>query len=100
MAHDDNVLLPGVIRTGTLVSDNRLFPTMQVPIRVTEAGIEITISWPGEDAISRLWSGSEQYSDDPDRSQYLYEVPGICGFTMLTAVLLCWIAVKQICLRE
>lgn len=75
MAHDDNVLLPGVIRTGTLVSDNRLFPTMQVPIRVTEAGIEITISWSGEDAISRLWSGSEQYSDDPDRSQYLYEVP-------------------------
>ena len=74
MAHD-NVLLPGVIRTGTLVSDNPQFPDMQVPIRVTEAGIEITISWKDEDPISRLWSDGVAYGDDLDKSQYLYEVP-------------------------
>lgn len=74
MAHD-NVLLPGVIRTGILVSDNPLFPDIKVPIRVTEAGIEITISWKDEDPISRLWSDGVAYGDDLDKSRYLYEVP-------------------------
>lgn len=75
MAHNSNVLLPGVIRVGTLVSDNPRFPEMQVPIRVTEAGIEITISWKDEDSISRLWSDGVTYADDLDKTQYLYEVP-------------------------
>ena len=55
MAHNSNVLSPETIRVGTLVSDDYLFPEMQVPIRITEDGIEITISWNNVDAISNLW---------------------------------------------
>ncbi|WP_148301969.1 HEPN domain-containing protein [Bifidobacterium coryneforme] len=69
MLESGNVLLPGKYRTGTLISDNPLLNKKQVPIRVTEAGVEVTVAWQRENQISSLWYGDEISLNESDRNK-------------------------------
>lgn len=69
MLETGNVLLPGKYRTGTLISDNPLLNKKQVPIRVTEAGVEVTVAWQRENQISSLWYGDEISLNESDRNK-------------------------------
>lgn len=69
MLETGNVLLPGKYRTGTLISDNPLLNKKQVPIRVTEDGVEVTVAWQKEKKISSLWYGDEISLNESDRNK-------------------------------
>ena len=69
MLETGNVLLPGKYRTGTLISDNPLLNKKQVPIRVTEDGVEVTVAWQEENKISSLWYGDESSLNESDRNK-------------------------------
>lgn len=69
MLETGNVLLPGKYRTGTLISDNPLLNKKQVPIRVTEDGVEVTVAWQEGNKISSLWYGDEIPLNESDRNK-------------------------------
>lgn len=75
MSKSDNVLLPGKLRTGTLISDNPLFDSKQVTVEATEAGIEITVFWETRDPVASFWFGHLIPNKDPVANEHLHKIP-------------------------